>query len=124
MGFRDLMCFNKAMLAKQCWQPPHNPNFLAASIIKAKYYPHSNIVEAKLGGRSSFAWRSILLACDILKNRLIWRVDDKKDIKIWGDKWILILISYSIQSPRRILEEGTKVWISLIKILNGRGRPI
>jgi hypothetical protein len=39
LGFWDLICFNKALLAKQCWRLLQFPNSLAANIIKAKYYP-------------------------------------------------------------------------------------
>lgn len=34
---------------------------------------------------------------------------DGNDIKNWGDKWIPAPTSCSIQSPRKILEEGAKV---------------
>jgi hypothetical protein len=94
MGFRDLVSFNKALLAKQCWRLLQSPNSLAASIIKAKYYPHSTILEAKLGNRPSFAWRSLFSASDLLKNGLIWRVGDGKDIRVWQDRWLPTPISF------------------------------
>lgn len=87
-GFRDLVSFNKALLANQCWKLLQNLNSLAATIIKAKYYLHSTILEAMVGKRPSFAWRSIMSAYDLLKNGLVCRVGDGKDIKIWGDRWL------------------------------------
>jgi hypothetical protein len=54
LGFRDLVCFNKALLAKQCWRLLKNPDSLTARIIKAKYYPHGVIMKAKLGTKPSF----------------------------------------------------------------------
>jgi hypothetical protein len=77
MGFRDLVCFNKALLAKQCWRLLQNQDSLVAQIIKAKYYPSCTILEAKLCKRPSckcpsFAWRSILGAGSLLKQWLIW----------------------------------------------------
>lgn len=49
MGFRDLVSFNKALLAKQCWQLMKSPESLIARILKAKYYPHTSFMEANLG---------------------------------------------------------------------------
>jgi hypothetical protein len=49
MGFRDLAMFNKALLAKRLWRIMQNPDSLVAKIMKAKYFPWSDLFEAKLG---------------------------------------------------------------------------
>jgi hypothetical protein len=56
MGFRDLGCFNKALLAKQIWRLWKTPDSLIARIMKAKYYPECSVLEASLGKKPSFAW--------------------------------------------------------------------
>lgn len=38
MGFRDLMCFNLAMLAKIGWRVLMYPNSLLANILRDKYF--------------------------------------------------------------------------------------
>lgn len=48
MGFRDLVCFNKALLAKECLRLLQNTDNLASRIIKAKYYPKGIVLEAAL----------------------------------------------------------------------------
>jgi hypothetical protein len=100
MDLRDLAIFNKAFMAKQCWRLLQNPNSLEARILKAKYYQHSTILEANLGRQPSFAWRSLLSACDLLKNWIIWRVGDGRDIRILGDRWLPTPISFYVQSPK------------------------
>jgi hypothetical protein len=45
MGFRDLHCFNQAMLAKQCWRLLSDPNSLCGQVLRAKYYPDDNTEE-------------------------------------------------------------------------------
>jgi len=67
LGFRDLLYFKKALLAKQCWRLFKNPTSLATQIIGAKYYPNSTVLEAIRGKQPSFDWRSLLSACDVLK---------------------------------------------------------
>jgi hypothetical protein len=109
MGFRDLKCFNKALLAKQRWRIIQNPDSLAGKIIKAKYFPRGSFLESGLGNKPFFAWRSIFGAIDLLQEGLIWRIGDGKKVKIWRDKWLNILTTYSIQTPRVLFLEDSKV---------------
>lgn len=67
LGFRNLVYFNKALLAKQLWRLLQNPRSLAAHIIGAKYYPSGTVLEAKLGNRPSFVWRSMMAVQSTLK---------------------------------------------------------
>jgi hypothetical protein len=71
LGFRDLVIFNKALLAKQGWRLMQDSNSMAAMIIKAKYFPHSSFREAQLGSKPSYAWRSILNARELLFEGLL-----------------------------------------------------
>ena len=63
MGFKNLQAFNLAMLAKQGWRLISNPNSLVAQIYKARYYPHGDVFQAKLGsililgGAFSMGWK-------------------------------------------------------------------
>lgn len=109
MRFWDLVMFIKALLTKQCWRLLQHLDSLATKIIKAKYFPQSIILKAHLGKCPSFVWKSLLLACDLLKNGLIWRVGDGKDIWIWGDIWFPTPISVSVQSPRQILADDARM---------------
>jgi hypothetical protein len=67
LGFRDFHCFNKALLAKQIWRLWKNPNSLIAEIIKAKYHPNESVLEANLGKKPSFAWRSIVIPEEFIR---------------------------------------------------------
>ena len=67
IGFRDLVCFNKALLAKQGWRIIQNPESLVGSILKAKYFPDYSLLEVKIGSKPSFAWRSLLAAANLLR---------------------------------------------------------
>lgn len=112
--------FNKALLAKQVWRILKNPHSLTAKIMQAKYFPHSSILEAQLGNKPSQVWRSFLAAKELVHSGVLWRVGDGRDINIWGDPWIPIPISFSVQSPRidlmggmtvsSLIDQDTKQW--------------
>lgn len=49
MGFRDLKCFNQALLAKQCWQLGIESPSLLHRVLQARYFKHSDFFEARRG---------------------------------------------------------------------------
>ena len=55
LDFRDIECFNQALLAKQGWRLVQQPNSLVGKIIKEKYYPHGTFLQSNLGFRPSYA---------------------------------------------------------------------
>lgn len=59
MGFRDIRIFNKALLAKQVWRIHNGECPLLANILKARYFKHSHVLEARLGYTPSYTWRSL-----------------------------------------------------------------
>jgi hypothetical protein len=86
MGFRDFACFDKALLAKQCWRLWKMSDSLITRIMKAKYFPNCLILDASQGRNPSFAWRSIQKSCELLMEGLIWRVEmDLKYASRWTD---------------------------------------
>jgi hypothetical protein len=48
------------MLAKQVWRLVCEPDSLYARVLRAKYYPHSKFLKAKMKSGASFTWLSIL----------------------------------------------------------------
>ena len=99
LGFRDLHLFNLALLAKQGWRLVQNPHSLVARVLKAKYYPSTSFLNAKLGHNPSFTWRSIWNSREVLQLGLQWRVGDRKHISIWDDWWIPTKRPYLISPP-------------------------
>lgn len=56
MGFRNMRAFNLALLAKQGWRLTMFPDSLVAHFFKARYYPISNFMSAKMVPDLSFTW--------------------------------------------------------------------
>ena len=105
LGFWELACFNKALLAKQIWRMWKTLESLIAKIIKAKYHPECSILEAPLGGKPSFAWRSIQSSSELVRDGLIWRVGNGKSIQIWGNKWLVVPSTFEVQSVPKVLDQ-------------------
>jgi hypothetical protein len=88
MGFRDLHCFNLAMLAKQYWRLIAEPDSLCAKVLRAKYFPSSDILNCQLKKGSSYTWQSIWAGIQPFKRGYMWRVGDGSQINIWDDPWV------------------------------------
>ena len=59
MGFRNLHCFNLALLAKQGWRLISQPDSLCAQVLKAKYFPKNELLQSKPDFAPSYIWRSL-----------------------------------------------------------------
>ena len=101
MGFRNLQAFNLAMLAKQAWWVLTNPHSLAARILKVKYFPYGDILNASLSSSPFYNWRSIFQSLKVIKSGTSWRVGNGRLIHIWEDKWLPTPSTYKVVSPPR-----------------------
>ncbi|XP_010696021.2 uncharacterized protein LOC104908596 [Beta vulgaris subsp. vulgaris] len=88
LGFKDLEVFNDALLGRQVWRLVQHKNSLLSRVFSAKYYPHGNVLEARLGHSNSFSWRSIWSAKSLVKEVLMCRVGNGQNIDIWQDPWV------------------------------------
>ncbi|XP_042974665.1 uncharacterized protein LOC122306301 [Carya illinoinensis] len=82
---------------------------MAAMVLKDKYFRHFTILDSNLGHRPSVMWRSLWGSLELLKEGLVWRVGNGRQINIWGDKWIPKLSTMRVQTPRTLLEADAKV---------------
>ena len=67
MGFKQLKYFNMALLAKQGWKLQTNPNSLVYWVLKARYFPQCEFIEASLGNNPSYSWHSVLSAKHLVR---------------------------------------------------------
>ncbi|KAG8495217.1 hypothetical protein CXB51_012851 [Gossypium anomalum] len=88
IGFKDLFLFKKALIAKQVWRILSQPNCLLAKVLKARYYPFTDILSAKVGSYPSFTWRSICSARELIADGMLWQVGNGARINIWNDPWL------------------------------------
>ena len=93
---------------------------MAARILKAKYFPYEDILNAGLGSSPSFTWRSIFQSIEVVKNETRWQVGNGRLIHIWEDKWLPTASTFKIISPPRdfgdypmvssLIDQDTKWW--------------
>lgn len=86
--FRDLRSFNLAMLGKQIWPIIQYPNSLLNRVLKAKYFPSCDVLEAQLKPTASFTWKSIMCAMELVKQGVRWRIGYGTQVRIWQDNWL------------------------------------
>ena len=68
-------------------------------MLKAKYFLHSNFLEAQLGKNPSYTWRSLVAARGVLNRGLRWNIGNGWKVKIWIDRWIPTLNSFMVVRP-------------------------
>lgn len=74
--------FNLALPAKQGWKLINYSNSLISYALKAKYFPSTDFVNARLGNMPFYTWKSIWTAMGVLHEGLCWRVGSGAKISI------------------------------------------
>jgi hypothetical protein len=77
-----------------------NPNSLVARIYKAKYFPRTSLLNAKIGYNPSFAWGSIWNSRQVLLHGCRWAVGSGTQIRVMQDPWILEDYGSWVPSPQ------------------------
>lgn len=86
IGFRDLQCFNQALLAKQAWRLLNVQDNLFFKIFKSRYFLNSDFLNAPKGTRPSYAWRSILFGRELLTQGLRIIIGNGEKTNVWIDR--------------------------------------
>ncbi|XP_062171134.1 uncharacterized protein LOC133876926 [Alnus glutinosa] len=124
LGYRDLVNFNTALLAKQGWRFIKHPETLVSTIFREKYFPSRDFLGSSLGSRPSYVWRSICGAKSVLSEGLMWRVGDGLSIKIFEDKWIPSTQTHKIQAHLQSLNPEARVCELIDSELNWWNIPL
>ncbi|XP_050207725.1 uncharacterized protein LOC126657132 [Mercurialis annua] len=88
LGFKDLQVFNQALLAKQVWRILQNPHSLLFQVYRAKYFPTGTFLNAHIGTRPSWGWRSSQFGALLLKEGIRWQCNNGSSIQCLLDPWL------------------------------------
>lgn len=80
--------FNIALLGKHGWRLLTEPDSLCARVLKGRYFPTCEFMQATVPKNSSATWRAIVEGREALHTGLIKRIGDGTTVSIWDDKWI------------------------------------
>ncbi|XP_068340019.1 uncharacterized protein [Pyrus communis] len=81
-------CKEGASKIHWCWRLLTEPDSLWAQVIKARYFPHCSIWDAKKGGRASWAWGSLLIGRDLIREGSHWQILSGQEVRVWQDRWL------------------------------------
>ncbi|KAL0406255.1 UNVERIFIED_CONTAM: putative mitochondrial protein, partial [Sesamum latifolium] len=109
LGFRLLKEHNLAFLAKQAWRIAFNTGNSLHNVISRRYFPGSTFLEARLGSRPSYTWRSIWSARDLLAAGIRWKIGNGRCIPILGQPWLPRLKTFQLQQAPISLPSDGKV---------------
>ncbi|XP_048605453.1 uncharacterized protein LOC125582987 [Brassica napus] len=101
LGFKDLEAYNLALLGKQLWRMIKNPRSLMCRVFKSRYFRNTDPLNASLGSRPSYAWRSIHAAHKLIQHGARVVIGNGRDTKIWQERWIGAAPATMIKSVRR-----------------------
>lgn len=80
-GFRELEYFNIALLGKMSSRIMSEPNSLWVKVLKGLYFLTSNFLQVVKGSKLSWAWTSMLLGRNAVKNGVVWVIGDGRSIR-------------------------------------------
>lgn len=107
MGFKNLTHFNHSLLAKQGWRILMFPDSLVAQVLKARYFPNSDFLNAVELPGMSYSWRSILAGRAVLSKGIRYQIGEGNKVSLWNDPCLPLPHSFKHFS---LPMEGTELW--------------
>ena len=113
MGFRDIHAFNLAMLAKQAGD--RHTIHIHCFVGFIRYFPSCSFMEAELGYKSSYVWRSLLAARDVIIEGTRWRVGNGTKIEVSSSRQLshrLVFLGEERPSTKvsEFIDTNTQQW--------------
>lgn len=109
LGFRDIVLFNQALLAKIAWRLITNPECLLAWVLLGKYCTMASFFSVSKGS-SSQGWKAIIWGRDLLLNHFGRSIGNGESTRVWQDPWILS--APSVKPFRHVQESDHDLMVS------------
>ncbi|KAM0975840.1 hypothetical protein EV1_018573 [Malus domestica] len=76
------------VMALACWRIICNPDALWVIILKARYFPNCDFLQATRGSHLSWVWVSLLEGRKMMENGALWQIGNGETVKAWNDNWL------------------------------------
>lgn len=127
-GFRNMYAFDLGMLAKQRWRIIVELHSLVAQTLKAKYFPNTSFLVAKVKSNVFFGWRRLCVARPVIDKGSCWQISTEESTRIWENQCLRLPSLFKIYSPRpfactldqvsQMMHQNPKQWnVPLLKSL-------
>ncbi|XP_037491748.1 uncharacterized protein LOC119369495 [Jatropha curcas] len=97
LGFKKL--HETKVLWGNAWKLLSAPNSFVARLLKAKYFPNTNFLNAQLGCNPSFVWRSLHDCQELIRKGACKRIGRGSSTSIWNDPWLYMTESLRVTTP-------------------------
>lgn len=77
--------------------------------MKAKFFPHSSVLDCEALNKDLYAWKSIIQAKNVIDLGSIWRIRNGQSMKVRVDKWLQQFLASKIISPVSGLPHESRV---------------
>ena len=74
-------------MAKTYWRSVTDEDYLCSRIIKAKYYPKSNLWKAKFRKDNSWIWKKFDEGINFINEKVGWILGNGKNVSVWKYNW-------------------------------------
>uniref|UniRef100_A0A803LJ42 Uncharacterized protein n=1 Tax=Chenopodium quinoa TaxID=63459 RepID=A0A803LJ42_CHEQI len=106
MGFRNMNLFNAALLAKQGWHILTYTDSLMTKVLKGKYFPNANFLDAKVSPAARYTWKSICSAREVLRKGVRRMIGVSESVDIYRGPWVPTLLEFRVRSVNREDRQG------------------
>ena len=76
LGLKSARHMNVALLMNQAWRLQQKSSMLWAQVLKAKYFPRTNLFESDINPRASHIWKVSQVRIKWLRKGMKWIVGD------------------------------------------------
>ncbi|XP_019091045.1 PREDICTED: uncharacterized protein LOC109128670 [Camelina sativa] len=80
--------FQPSIVSQTSLATSSKPKLPFCKDFKSRYYLHTDFLNAEVGDRPSFAWRSVLHGSELLQQNLKKKIGNGKSVRVWMDQCI------------------------------------